>query len=98
MNCSKCGLEIQANQKYCRACGARQSMTTRQLVQPQTVSDIPGTSAIGPRGGKDRDNNFVLWAFIIMFIGAAIGVVGKKLLHEDIITVIGVLISLAGMF
>jgi len=33
-----------------------------------------------------------------MLIGAAIGVVGKKLLHEDIITVVGVLISLLGMF
>lgn len=38
------------------------------------------------------------WGFVMMLIGVAIGVVGKKLLDEDIITVVGVLISLAGMF
>ena len=33
-----------------------------------------------------------------MFVGVAIGVVGKKLLHEDIVTTVGILISLVGMF
>ena len=33
-----------------------------------------------------------------MFVGAGIGVVGKKLMHEDIVTVAGILMSLAGMF
>jgi hypothetical protein len=33
-----------------------------------------------------------------MFVGAAIGVIGKKLIHEDLVTVLGVLVSLAGMF
>jgi hypothetical protein len=32
-----------------------------------------------------------------MFVGAAIGVVGKKLIYQDIVTVIGVLVALAGM-
>jgi len=33
-----------------------------------------------------------------MLIGAAIGVIGKKLIHQDLVTVVGVLISLVGMF
>jgi hypothetical protein len=33
-----------------------------------------------------------------MLVGAAIGVIGKKLIHEDLVTVIGVLVSLSGMF
>ena len=40
----------------------------------------------------------MLWGFVMMLIGVAIGVAGKKLLDEDIITVVGVLISLAGIF
>jgi hypothetical protein len=35
---------------------------------------------------------------IILFLGAAIGVVGKKLMHDEVVTVIGVLVALAGMF
>ncbi|MFN2493146.1 MAG: hypothetical protein ABR501_09725 [Pyrinomonadaceae bacterium] len=33
-----------------------------------------------------------------MFVGAAIGVIGKKLMHDYIVTIVGILLSLAGMF
>ena len=73
-------------------------MTTQPLAEPGMASGLERTSAIGSKGERPRGNNFVLWGFIIMLIGAAIGVLGKKLFHEDIITVVGVLISLVGMF
>ena len=72
--------------------------TTQQLLKPEAISDLGRISTIGVKGGDDRANPFVLWGFIAMLIGVAIGVVGKKLLYEDVITVIGVLISLSGMF
>jgi hypothetical protein len=99
MVCPKCGLETLADQKFCRSCGARlQMMTTQRLAKPQAVTDLRRTSTIGAKGGDERANQFVIWGFILMLIGVAIGVVGKKLLYEDIFTVVGVLISLAGMF
>ena len=98
MTCPKCGLETLADQKFCRSCGARVQMTTQRLAKPQAVTDLGRPSTIGAKGGEERANHFVLWGFILMLIGVAIGVVGKKLLHEDIVTVVGVLISLAGMF
>ena len=97
MTCSKCGLESLADQKFCRSCGARLHMTTKQLARPQTMADLGRPSTIITKGGDERANHFVLWGFIIMLIGAAIGVVGKRLLHEDIVTVVGVLISLLGL-
>ena len=72
-------------------------MTTQQLVSPAHVSDL-SASATGSKGRKPQRMNLVLWGFVMMLIGVAIGVVGKKLLEEDIITVVGVLISLVGMF
>lgn len=72
-------------------------MTTQQLVTPANVSDL-SVSATGSEGRKQQRINFVLWGFVMMLIGVAIGVVGKKLLDEDLITVVGVLISLAGIF
>lgn len=98
MTCPKCGLETFADQKFCRSCGARVQMTTQRLAKPQAVTDLGRTSTTGAKGGDERANQFVLWGFILMLIGVAIGVVGKKLLHEDIVTVVGVLISLAGIF
>ncbi|HEX5601254.1 MAG TPA: hypothetical protein VFX63_01845 [Pyrinomonadaceae bacterium] len=72
-------------------------MTTKQLARPQAVTDPGRPSTIGTKDGDERANHFVLWGFIITLIGAAIGIVGKRLLHEDIVTVVGVLISLAGL-
>ena len=98
MTCPKCGLETLAEQKFCRSCGASLQISTQRLVKPQAVTDLGRTSTIGAKAADGRTNHFVLWGFIIMLIGAGIGVVGKILLHEDIVTAVGVLISLAGMF
>jgi hypothetical protein len=73
-------------------------MTTRPLAAPATVSDLEGTSAIGFKSEGQRGNRLTLWGFIIMFIGVAIGVTGKMLMHAEMVTVVGVLVSLVGMF
>lgn len=98
MTCPKCGLQPLADQKFCRSCGTSLQMTTQPIAGPATVSDLERTSAIGSKREGQRRNGLVLWGLIIMLIGTAIGILGKLLMHEDIVTVVGVLISLAGMF
>lgn len=96
MNCPKCKSQTLADQKFCRSCGTSLQMTTQPLAE-HAVSDPATAPAITP-GGQQRANRLLLWSFIMMFIGVAIGVIGKKLIHDEIVTVVGVLISLAGMF
>jgi zinc ribbon protein len=98
MTCPKCGLQTQADQKFCRSCGTSLRMTTQPLAELAIMSDQERTPTIGVEREAQLRNGFVLWGFIIMFVGVAIGVVGKKLLHVDIVTVVGVLLSLLGMF
>jgi hypothetical protein len=98
MNCPKCGLQTLSDQKFCRSCGASLQIITRPLAEQSTGSDLETTPAIIVKHEDRPRNGLVLWAFIMMFIGVAIGIVGKMLLHEDIVTVVGVLVSLAGMF
>jgi hypothetical protein len=97
MNCPKCGLPALSDQKFCRSCGAGM-MTTQPLTNQALVSDLETAPAVLSKDGTQRASGLVLWAFIIMFIGVAIGVIGKKLMHDEIVTVVGVLLSLAGMF
>jgi hypothetical protein len=73
-------------------------MTTQSLAELPAISDPERTPAISLEDEAQRRNGFVLWGFVTILIGTAIGVVGKKLLHQDIVSVVGVLISLLGMF
>ena len=96
MTCPNCGLSTLAEQKFCRSCGASLEMTTQPLAdRTATIFQAERTARTQP---DERANRLMLRGFILMFVGAAIGVVGKKLLYEDIVTVVGIVMSLAGMF
>jgi hypothetical protein len=92
MNCPQCGLNAEPEQKFCRSCGASLQIITQRL------SQLESPAPTYTREESGRTNSLTSWGLIIMFLGAAIGVVGKKLLYEDMVTVIGVLVALAGMF
>ena len=97
MNCPECGLEVAAGQRFCRSCGVSLQMITRPLTDAP-VLERHNRPAILIQEEKQRSNSLVLSGFITMFVGVAVGVVGKMLLHQDIVTVVGVLVSLIGMF
>ena len=98
MTCPACGLTALADQKFCRSCGASLQMVTRPLPEYAAVADLERTPVITSKGEQQRTNRLTPLGFIIMFIGVAIGVIGKMLIHQDIVTVVGVLVSLLGMF
>ena len=98
MTCPTCGLQPLPEQKFCRSCGASLQMITKPLAEYATVSDLERTPAITFKGEQQRTNRLSPWGFIIMFIGVAIGVIGKMLVHQEMVTVVGVLVSLVGMF
>ena len=96
MACPKCGLPTLPDQKFCRSCGASLQVNTNPLEEraPSSTAEVRSTI----KGGTQRTNSFMLWGFIAMLVGVAIGVIGKKLIEEDLVAVIGILISLVGMF
>lgn len=98
MNCPKCDLPILSDQRFCRSCGASLRMTTQPLPEPVLLSEGENTSAQRPGKTTYRANNWMLLGFIVIFLGAAIGIIGKKLMHDEVVAVIGALMSLAGMF
>ncbi len=98
MSCPNCGLQTLPDQKFCRVCGASLRVTTQPLPERTTLSERERALAIGPQNDRSRANNLTFAGLVIMFLGVALGVIGKKLAYLDVVTVAGVLISLVGMF
>jgi hypothetical protein len=79
-------------------------MTTQSLSEHAAVFDRKrtpadvGNSVANKLGDEPRSDRRALWALVMMFIGIAFGAIGKMLIHQDIVTVVGVLLSVAGMF
>jgi len=95
MSCPNCGLETLPEQKFCRSCGTSLQVVTQPLAERAAISQ---SEKIALKDERYRPNTLVLWGFIVMFLGTALGVIGKMLIHVDAVTVVGVLISLAGIF
>lgn len=98
MNCPKCGLQTLPGQRFCRSCGDSLQLITQPLVEQATATDLEKRPEPRLIGEKQRAHRLTPWGFIIMFIGVAIGVIGKMLIHDEVVTVVGVLVSLVGMF
>ena len=73
-------------------------MITQPPAEYATLPVREGKRAITFKGEHQRTNKLTPWGFIIMFIGVAIGIIGKMLMHQDLVTLVGVLVSLVGMF
>jgi len=98
MNCPKCGSTAPPDQKFCRSCGASIRIGTQPTVAPTPIAGEEVSVQFGAKDEISVAYRSVFWAFVVTFIGVAIGVIGKMLLHVEAVTVIGVLLSLAGMF
>lgn len=97
MTCPKCGLPALPDQKFCRTCGASLQVTTNPLVEPAALADQESISELNFKDESHPTHRWMLWGFIVMFVGVAIGVIGKKF-HYDVFAVVGILMSLVGIF
>jgi len=64
----------------------------------QPLPELEKRPPLSVNDEKQGVNSLTLLGFIMMFIGVVVGIIGKKLVHEEIVTAIGALVSVAGMF
>jgi len=98
MNCRKCGFQTLPDQRFCRSCGESLQTNTTPFVEQATLFEPEKPPANILKDEKQRASGLMHWGFMIMFIGVAVGIIGKKLMHEDIVTAVGALVSIMGMF
>ncbi len=98
MNCYQCGAPSHPEQKFCRSCGTSLQIITRPLAESTAVGDLEKNAASIPKVTRQWTRNLMLGGFVTMFIGLFLAVVGATMIHDKMITGVGMLHFLLGMF
>ena len=98
MHCPGCGTQSSMEQKFCRVCGMNLDALSKALAAQDLSFAADDSHTDAARHSRRRMMSWVRWGVIIMFAGGFIGITGKKLMHNEIMSGVGALIALAGMF
>ena len=96
MHCPSCGMQTSIDQKFCRSCGM-----SLEAVSKAVASHLPTSDSNKP---SVRDDNSVLrrmaimlfWGIVVFLMGGVVMGVSKKMLHNDLVGLIGLVILIAG--
>jgi len=95
MYCPKCGKENPEQQKFCTSCGLRlAAISTAIANESQTAGEKTiATLSGGSKGWRAP----LIYAFLLIGIGALISVFGNEILRDKSLGDIGTLVSLVGV-
>jgi hypothetical protein len=97
MHCPDCGTQIVNHQKYCRSCGMDLEGLNALLAARRSGS-APAELGRTDQEITRRAIKLLALALFAMLIGTVVGVCGKKFFHDDIVSGVGAVIAIAGMF
>jgi hypothetical protein len=73
-------------------------VVSRALAEHLAVSESTGTKSPSVAEIWYQSIRWAIWAAAVMFGGVGIGIIGKKIIHDELFAGVGALISIAGMF
>jgi hypothetical protein len=102
MHSPNCGTRASAEQKYCRSCG----------LGLQAVSQIVAAHAAASGPNPAREEQVEIdkyqyvrmwkrmwgWGFAVLFAGLFLSIVGKKIIHDEIVTAVGAIIAITSLW
>ena len=97
MYCPNCGKENPEKPRFCRSCGLGLQTISQALVTElsATKSDYSSIEIVEPK--QKRWRNPLMYGFLMLLLGMAIVIFGKKIAVEQLIADLGTLIALLGI-
>jgi hypothetical protein len=96
MHCPNCGIQTSIEQKFCRSCGMSLTVVAEAMVAHQAAagSDMPLVE--NDKRALRRMGFGLFWGIVMLFIGAGVLGVNKRLFHGDLVWLLGLIMVLAG--
>ena len=97
MYCPNCGKENPEKPRFCRSCGLGLQTISQTLVNElsATKSDDSSIEIVEPE--QKRWRNPLMYGFLMLLLGMAIVIFGKKIAGEQLIADLGTLIAVLGI-
>ena len=96
MHCPNCGKESSIDLKFCRSCGMSLETVSKAIAAHQSA---PGSKAEPVKDDKRalrRMSITLFWSIVVLFLGALLLGINKKMLHNDLVGMIGLLLTIVG--
>jgi hypothetical protein len=96
MYCPNCGKQTLIDQKFCRACGMSLLVVAEAIVAHQATDDSGTLSVEKDKRALRRMAFRLFWGIAILFLGAGVLGVSKRMFPNDLVWLLGLLMVLAG--
>jgi hypothetical protein len=97
MHCPNCGKQTSIDQKFCRSCGMSLETISKAIIAHQSISDSDNPSVRDDSNALRRLGLQLFWGIIVLFMGAVILGVNKKMVEADWLRLVGLATVMAGM-
>lgn len=96
MHCPNCGKETSTDQKFCRACGMNLEVVSKAVESHQSGSDSDKPASKYENSAVRQLGMILFLGIILLMIGAGVLSINKKMIHNDWVGLIGLLLVLGG--
>jgi uncharacterized membrane protein YvbJ len=97
MHCPNCGKQTSIEQKFCRSCGMSLETISKAIIAHQSISDSDNPSVGDDSNALRRLGLQLFWGVIVLFMGAVILSISKKMVQSDWLRLVGLATVMAGM-
>lgn len=97
MYCPNCGKENPEEPRFCRSCGLGLRAISEALVDELSATNSDGSANEVAEPEQKRWRNPIVYAFLMLLLGMAIVIFGKKIAVEQLIADLGMLIAMLGI-